>query len=32
MTALPAMAVNIEALPEHAVGHAVIEIQTEEDR
>jgi NADPH-dependent ferric siderophore reductase len=32
MTALPAMAVNIEALPDHAVGHAVIEIQTEEDR
>lgn len=32
MTALPAMAVAIEALPEHAVGHAVIEIQTEEDR
>lgn len=32
MTALPAMAVAIEALPEHAVGHAVIEIQTEADR
>ncbi len=32
MTALPAIAVNLAALPEDAVGHAVIEVQTEEDR
>ncbi|WP_180897253.1 siderophore-interacting protein [Martelella soudanensis] len=32
MTALPAIAVNLEALPDDAVGDAVIEIQTEDDR
>lgn len=32
MTALPAIAVNLAALPDDAVGHAVIEVQTEEDR
>lgn len=32
MTALPAIAVNLAALPEDAVGHAVIEVQTEADR
>lgn len=32
MTALPAIAVNLAALPDDAVGHAVIEVQSEEDR
>lgn len=32
MTAIPAIAVNLAALPDDAVGDAVIEIQTEEDR
>lgn len=32
MTALPALAVNLAALPDDAVGHAVIEVQTEADR
>lgn len=32
MTALPAIAVNLAALPEDAVGHAVIEIQEEGDK
>lgn len=32
MTALPAITVNLAALPEEAVGHAVIEVQTEADR
>lgn len=32
MTALPALAVNLAALPGDAVGHAVIEVQTEDDR
>lgn len=32
MTALPAIAVALGALPDHAVGHALIEIQTEADR
>jgi NADPH-dependent ferric siderophore reductase len=32
MTALPAIAVNLAALSDHAVGHAFIEVQTEEDR
>lgn len=32
MTALPAIAVNLEALPANAVGDAVIEIQSEADR
>lgn len=32
MTALPAIAVALEALPDHASGHAIIEIQTEQDR
>lgn len=32
MTALPAIAVNLAALPDDAVGHAVIEVQTEDDR
>ena len=32
MTALPAISVNLEALPRHARGAAVIEIQHEDDR
>lgn len=32
MTALPAIAVCLEALPQDAVGHAVIEVQCEEDK
>ena len=32
MTALPAIAVNLEAMPANSVGDAVIEIQTEADR
>ncbi len=32
MTALPAISVNLEALPADAVGHAVIEVQTEADQ
>jgi len=32
MTALPAIAVNLAALPDDAVGHAIIEVQTENDR
>jgi NADPH-dependent ferric siderophore reductase len=32
MTALPAMSVNLEALPADAFGHAVIEVQSEADR
>ena len=32
MTALPAIAVNLEAMPADAVGDAVIEIQSEADR
>ena len=32
MTALPAIAVNLAALADDAVGHAVIEIQTDADR
>ncbi|MEM7461645.1 MAG: siderophore-interacting protein [Pseudomonadota bacterium] len=32
MTALPAIAVNLANLPEDAVGNAVIEVQTEDDR
>ena len=32
MTALPAISVNLEQLPEHARGHAIIEIVDEADR
>lgn len=32
MTALPAITVNLAALPDEARGHAVIEIQSEKDR
>ena len=32
MTALPAIAVNLAALADDAIGHAVIEVQTEADR
>ncbi|EMD82725.1 Utilization protein for unknown catechol-siderophore X [Pacificimonas flava] len=32
MTALPAISVNLEALSEDAVGRAVIEVQSEDDR
>lgn len=32
MTSLPAISVNLAALPDDAVGHAVVEIQTEADR
>lgn len=31
MTALPAIAVNLEALPQNARGHAIVEIQSNED-
>jgi NADPH-dependent ferric siderophore reductase len=31
MTALPAISVNLEALPRHALGQAFIEVQTKED-
>ncbi|QIL89061.1 siderophore-interacting protein [Microbulbifer sp. SH-1] len=32
MTALPAISVNLELLPQNARGHAIIEITSEEDR
>lgn len=32
MTALPAMAVNLEKLPAHATGYAVIEVMSENDK
>jgi NADPH-dependent ferric siderophore reductase len=32
MTALPAMSVNLEKLPAHAIGYAVIEVMSEEDK
>ena len=32
MTALPAIAVNLEALPDDAKGHAIIQIHAEEDK
>lgn len=32
MTALPAISVNLEKLPENAVGHAVIEVASDEDK
>ena len=32
MTALPAIAVNLAALPDDAIGHAVLEIQEEADK
>lgn len=32
MTSMPAILVNLEKLPAHAVGYAVIEVQSKEDR